>query len=245
MVAAAAAWLRAAKPNLKADQVASTLRASAIDLGSKGWDSATGFGLLSMTARAALRDAGGRPARAERRHGVGGRPRLGTRTARSGRGSRPTAARAASTSSGPGRRLPHRPPEAAKIRVTLEPRFGTPTSPPSPAAPPRPPTTSRSSAAPAQRETRDTLTLRNPAERSRAAFLVAYIDQDTRRSTPATTSGAAPQARLIASLPCVWVAGSAASASPRPRGRSCAGSDPRCPQQRAEPVERDRVGLAP
>ena len=48
MVAAAAAWLRAAKPNLKVDQIAQTLRGSARDLGARGWDSATGYGLLSM-----------------------------------------------------------------------------------------------------------------------------------------------------------------------------------------------------
>ena len=48
MVAAAAAWLRAAKPGYRADQVAQALRASARDLGPKGWDSATGYGMLSV-----------------------------------------------------------------------------------------------------------------------------------------------------------------------------------------------------
>ena len=36
MVAAAAAWLRAAKPGYRADQVAQALRASARDLGAEG-----------------------------------------------------------------------------------------------------------------------------------------------------------------------------------------------------------------
>ena len=53
MVAAAAAWVRAAKPGYRADQVAQVLRASARDLGPKGWDSATGYGLLSCSARSA------------------------------------------------------------------------------------------------------------------------------------------------------------------------------------------------
>ena len=85
MVAAAAAWLRAAKPHLKVDQVAQTLRGSARDLGRRGWDSATGFGLLSMTGALARADAGGRPARAQRRHGLDRRPRARPRRpARSG-----------------------------------------------------------------------------------------------------------------------------------------------------------------
>ena len=85
MVAAAAAWLRAAKPNLKVDQVAQTLRGSARDLGSKGWDSATGFGLLSMTGALTLRDAR-RPTRTSPTTTWRGSTaaRSGTATARSG-----------------------------------------------------------------------------------------------------------------------------------------------------------------
>jgi len=60
MVAGAAAWLRASRPALSADQVAQVLRLSARDLGRKGWDPQTGFGLLSMgaalTQRAPARD---------------------------------------------------------------------------------------------------------------------------------------------------------------------------------------------
>src|SRR3954451_6182432 len=48
MVAAAAAWVRAAKPGYRADQVAEALRASARELQAKGWDSATGYGLLTL-----------------------------------------------------------------------------------------------------------------------------------------------------------------------------------------------------
>src|SRR3954470_9791623 len=55
MVAAAAAWLRAVKPRLKADQVAQTLRGSARDLGRRGWDSATGYGLLRVGRAPRLR----------------------------------------------------------------------------------------------------------------------------------------------------------------------------------------------
>ncbi len=50
MVAAAAAWLRAARPALSVDQVAQVLRLSSRDLGRKGWDPATGYGLLDMGA---------------------------------------------------------------------------------------------------------------------------------------------------------------------------------------------------
>jgi Subtilase family len=55
MVAAAATWVKAARPTLSADQVAQVVRLSASDLGAKGWDSATGFGLLDIDA--ALREA--------------------------------------------------------------------------------------------------------------------------------------------------------------------------------------------
>jgi hypothetical protein len=50
MVSAAAAWLRAARPTLTADQVAQALRLSARDLPPKGWDRDTGFGVLSVGA---------------------------------------------------------------------------------------------------------------------------------------------------------------------------------------------------
>lgn len=53
MVAAAAAWVRAARPELAPDQVAQALRLSARDVGPRGWDTATGFGMLSV--REALR----------------------------------------------------------------------------------------------------------------------------------------------------------------------------------------------
>jgi subtilase family protein len=55
MVAAAATWVRAARPTLTWDQVAQVVRLSANDIGAKGWDSATGFGLLDVDA--ALREA--------------------------------------------------------------------------------------------------------------------------------------------------------------------------------------------
>src|SRR4051812_3744761 len=55
MVAAAAAWVRAARPDLKRDQVSQVLRSSAQDLERPGWDPATGFGLGSVGA--ALRRA--------------------------------------------------------------------------------------------------------------------------------------------------------------------------------------------
>jgi hypothetical protein len=49
MVAAAAAWVRAARPQLEADQVAQVVRLSARDIGRKGWDAATGYGMLDLS----------------------------------------------------------------------------------------------------------------------------------------------------------------------------------------------------
>jgi Subtilase family len=48
MVAAAAAWVRAARPDLRRDQVAQVLHAGAQDLERPGWDPATGWGLVSV-----------------------------------------------------------------------------------------------------------------------------------------------------------------------------------------------------
>jgi hypothetical protein len=61
-VSAAAAWVHAARPRLLPDQVASVLRAGSRDIGDRGWDQATGYGLLQV--RGALTAA---PDRAEPR----------------------------------------------------------------------------------------------------------------------------------------------------------------------------------
>jgi len=50
MVAAAATWIRAARPGLSGDQVAQVLRRSSTDLQAPGRDPATGFGLLNVSA---------------------------------------------------------------------------------------------------------------------------------------------------------------------------------------------------
>jgi Subtilase family len=48
MVAAAVAWVRAARPDLTADQVNQAVRLSAQDVGRQGWEPDTGFGVLSV-----------------------------------------------------------------------------------------------------------------------------------------------------------------------------------------------------
>jgi hypothetical protein len=50
MVSAAVAWVRAARPELSFDQVAQVVRLSARDIGAKGYDNDTGFGLLDVGA---------------------------------------------------------------------------------------------------------------------------------------------------------------------------------------------------
>jgi hypothetical protein len=50
MVAAAAAWLWTARPTLDASQVAEILRRSARDIGPPGYDTASGYGILDLTA---------------------------------------------------------------------------------------------------------------------------------------------------------------------------------------------------
>jgi hypothetical protein len=48
IVAGAAAWLATARPNLSNGQIADILRRSAIDVGAKGYDAQTGFGLVNV-----------------------------------------------------------------------------------------------------------------------------------------------------------------------------------------------------
>jgi subtilisin family serine protease len=48
IVAAAATWVRAARPDLTPDQVAQVIRLSATDVAPAGWDLNTGFGLLNI-----------------------------------------------------------------------------------------------------------------------------------------------------------------------------------------------------
>jgi len=48
IVAAAATWVRAARPDLAPDQVEQIIRLSATDIASPGWDVNTGFGLLNI-----------------------------------------------------------------------------------------------------------------------------------------------------------------------------------------------------
>src|SRR5262249_25061806 len=48
MVSAAMAWVKQARPDLQPDQVEQAVRLSARDVGRKGWDSLTGFGVLDV-----------------------------------------------------------------------------------------------------------------------------------------------------------------------------------------------------
>jgi hypothetical protein len=50
IVAAAAVWLRTARPELTVDQVAQAIRLSAQDIAKRGWDDETGYGKLDLAA---------------------------------------------------------------------------------------------------------------------------------------------------------------------------------------------------
>jgi subtilisin family serine protease len=54
MVSAALAWVRQARPELQPDQVVQAVRLSAHDVGRKGWDPLTGFGVLDVKAALAV-----------------------------------------------------------------------------------------------------------------------------------------------------------------------------------------------
>ena len=182
MVAAAAAWLRAAKPHLGVDQIAQTLRGSARDLGRPGWDSATGYGLLSMLG--ALERAA--PAADPHEPNddiawINGRA-LGRADKPIWRGGRPRRLRAlVDKYEDPADVYRIVFPPRAQLRVSLRPRFGDPDL----AAFTRSATSTLDDEQVIGRSRRngrrkDSLLLRNPSRRSRAAFVVAYIDAGTR-----------------------------------------------------------------
>jgi subtilisin family serine protease len=182
MVAAAAAWLRAAKPRLTVDQVAQTLRGSARDLGRRGWDSATGYGLLSM-GRALSRAT---PANDPHEPNddmawVDGRA-LGRVDSAIWRGGRPRRLSAlVDKYEDPADVYRITLPARATVRVTLQPRFGDPDL----AAFTRSATSTLDDEQLIGRSRRngrrkDALTLRNPSRRSRGAYMVVSIDHGTR-----------------------------------------------------------------
>lgn len=182
MVAAAAAWLRAAKPKLKADQVAQTLRGSARDLGAKGWDSATGYGLLSVIGALSRRTPAADPHEPnDDMAWVDGRA-LGHRDSAIWHGGRPRRLRAlVDKYEDPADVYRVVLPAHATIRITLKPRFGDPDL----AAFTRSATSTSDSEQIIGRSRhhggrKDSLTLRNPSRRSRGLFAVAYIDNRTR-----------------------------------------------------------------
>jgi hypothetical protein len=57
MVSAAMAWIRQARPDLAPDQAVQAVRLSAHDVGRKGWDALTGFGVLDVGAALAVAKA--------------------------------------------------------------------------------------------------------------------------------------------------------------------------------------------
>src|SRR3954471_12439060 len=182
MVAAAAAWVRAAKPGYRADQVAEALRASARDLQAKGWDSATGYGLLDVRKALKL------PAPAIDPHEpnddmawVNGKAtgRVDTPVWRHGAARKLRALVDKYEDPADVYRIVF--PPDARVRVTLRPLFGNPDL----AAFTRAATSTADDEQLIGRShrngrKRDTLTLRNPSKRKRSAYLVVYVDDKTR-----------------------------------------------------------------
>ena len=182
MVAAAAAWLRAAKPGYRADQIAQVLRTSARDLERKGWDSATGYGLLDLLKALSA------PAPAIDPHEpnddmawINGKAtgRVDSPIWRRG-GARKLRA-LVDKYEDPADVYKIVFPPRARVRVTLTPRFGNPDLAAF--------TRSANSTSDDEQligrsrhtgKRKDTLVLRNPSRRKRSAYIVAYIAQRTR-----------------------------------------------------------------
>jgi Subtilase family len=182
MVAAAAAWVRAAKPGYRVDQVANVLRASARDLDRKGWDSATGYGLLNLLGALSSRPPAIDPHEPnDDMAWINGRAtgRVDTPIWRRGGARKLRALVDKYEDPADVYRIVF--PPRARVRVTLRPRFGNPDL----AAFTRSATSTGDDEQLIGRsrrtgKRRDTLTLRNPSRRRRSAYIVAYIDDRTR-----------------------------------------------------------------
>jgi len=182
MVAAAATWVRAARPQLAPDQVTQILRLSARDLGDRGWDVATGFGLLSVGA-ALARPMPPRDALEpnDDMDWVNGRV-LGKPSPAAWSGGRPRRLHAmVDQFEDPADVYRVILPRRARVRVTVQPLYGD--------ADLAAFTRSASSTADDEQligrsnrngRRRDSLTLQNPSRRKRLAYLVAYIDRAAR-----------------------------------------------------------------
>ena len=117
MVSAAVAWVRAARPELTPFQAAQVVRLGARDVGGRGYENATGFGVLSLPGALGRRPPRRRPAGAQRRHPLRRRPRV---PASPRRRSSPAGSvrldRDRRRRRGPGRRLPRQGPRRAARR---------------------------------------------------------------------------------------------------------------------------------
>jgi hypothetical protein len=182
MVAAAAAWVRAAKPGYRADQVANVLRGSARDLERRGWDSASGYGMLNLLGALSA------PAPAIDPHEpnddmawINGKATGHVDTPIWRRGSARKLRALVDKYEDPADVYKIVFPPRARVRVTLTPRFGNPDL----AAFTRAATSTADDEQLIGRSRRsgkrkDTLTLRNPSRRKRSAYLVVYIAQRTK-----------------------------------------------------------------
>jgi hypothetical protein len=182
MVAAAAAWVRAVRPQLSVDQVAQVLRLSARDLERRGWDPATGFGLLSVGAALVRRSPAADPLEPnDDIVWIDGRA-LGRPRPAIWSGGRPRRLRALLDQfEDPADVYRVRFPPRARLRVSVLQRFGD--------ADVAAFTRSASSTADDEQligrsrragRRKDTLTLVNPSRRSRLAYLEVYIDRAAR-----------------------------------------------------------------
>jgi hypothetical protein len=182
MVAAAAAWLRTAKPGLKADQIAQLLRGTARDLGRRGWDSATGYGLMSLFDALSGRTPAADPHEPnDDMAWVDGRA-LGHRDSAIWQGGRPRRVSAlVDRFEDPADVYRIVLPPRATVRITVKPRFGDPDL-----AAFTPSATSTADDEQLIGRSRhkggrkDSLALRNPSRRKRGAFVVVHPDERAR-----------------------------------------------------------------
>ena len=182
MVAAAAAWLRAAKPGYRVDQVANALRGSAKDLEGRGWDSATGYGMLNLLGALKARAPAVDPHEPnDDMAWINGRAtgHVDSPIWRRGRAHRLRALVDKYEDPADVYKIVF--PPRARVRVTLKPRFGNPDL----AVFTRAATSTADDEQLIGRSRRtgkrtDALTLRNPSRRKRSAYLVVYIGDRTR-----------------------------------------------------------------
>jgi hypothetical protein len=182
IVSAAAAWVRAVRPELTVDQVAQVIRVSARDVGPKSYDTSTGFGALDLAAALTKTPPPADPLEPNEDIPFVNGSALGRATKAIWRGGRKATLTALlDVFEDPSDVYRLRVPAGRKVRITVTPRYGNPDLELFDGRAKTITRTRNRVARSRHTGTRpDTVTYRNRTNRTRTMYAVVYIDPKAR-----------------------------------------------------------------